>query len=151
MKLIYVFISVFSLLFLYSCATLELKPADFSWPIESVLKIDDNGMASEDRYTFSFNIKPLFYEEMQDSLAYLDREVRIIRNVEGYYFITAQGFKNVYVFLPSEGSLELEEKILISETGLEKPILNQRSPFIELIDGPNKYYLTKSEIQRGEK
>lgn len=151
MKLIYVFISVISLLLLYSCATLELKPADFSWPIESVLKIDDDGMAAEERYTFSFNIKPLFYEEMQDSLAYLDREVRIIRNVEGYYFITAQGFKNVYVFLPSEGSLELEEKILITETGLQKPLFNQRSPFIELIDGTNKYYLTKSEIQRGEK
>ncbi len=151
MKLLYVFITIALSFSIFSCATLELKPADFSWPIESVLKIDDDGNAEEDRYTFSFNIKPLFYEELQDSLAYLDRQVRIIRNTDGYYFITAQGFKNVYVFLPAEGSLQMEEKILVTEAGLEKPIFNQRTPLIELIDGTDKYYLSKSEIVRGEK
>ncbi|MCJ7555053.1 MAG: hypothetical protein MUO34_14365, partial [Ignavibacteriaceae bacterium] len=89
--------------------------------------------------------------ELQDSLAYLDKQVRIIQNVDGYYFITAQGFKNVYVFLPAEGSLQMEYKILITETGLEKPVFNQRSPLIELVDGTDKYYLSKSEIVRGEK
>ena len=131
----------------YSCTSLVLKPADFSWPIEAVLKIDDNGYAQEERYTFSFNIRPLFYEEMEDSLAYLDKEVRIIRNTEGYYFITSAGFKNVYVFESSEGSMEMENKILINEAGLQKPVFNQRIPFIELIDGPDKYYLSKNGLE----
>lgn len=135
----------------YSCASLVLQPADFSWPIESVLKINDEGLAKEDRYTFSFNIKPLFYEEMQDSLAYLDREVRIIRNTEGFYFITAAGFKNVYVFETSDGALEMEKKILVNENGLTKPVFNQRNPFIELVDGQDKYYLTKKGIEESKK
>lgn len=135
----------------YSCASLVLQPADFSWPIESVLKINDEGLAKEDRYTFSFNIKPLFYEEMQDSLAYLDREVRIIRNTEGFYFITAAGFKNVYVFETSDGALEMENKILVNENGLTKPVFNQRNPLIELIDGQDKYYLTKKGIEESKK
>lgn len=151
MKHLKIIVPAFLLLIIYSCSSLVLKPADFSWPIESVLKIDNEGNASEERYTFSFNIKPLFYEELQDSLAYLDKQVRVIRNFEGYYFITSAGFKNVYVFESSEGSFEMETKILIDETGLEKPVFNQRSPLIELIDGTNKYYLTKSEIEGGAK
>lgn len=139
------------ILLTYSCASLVLQPADFSWPVESVLKINDEGLAKEDRYTFSFNIKPLFYEEMQDSLAYLDREVRIIRNTEGFYFITAAGFKNVYVFETSDGALEMENKILVNENGLTNPVFNQRNPLIELIDGQDKYYLTKKGIEEDKK
>src|SRR5690606_14226579 len=107
MKLLRIILSGLAVFILYSCSTLLLKPADFSWPIESVLKVEDDGHASVDRYTFSFNIKPLFYEEMEDSLAYLDREIRVIRNHQGYYFITANDFKNVYVFESSEGEFEL--------------------------------------------
>lgn len=151
MKQKIIIIGFLSLLGLYSCATIELKPADFSWPIESVLKIDDNGNAKEERYTFSFNIKPLFFEEMQDSLAYLDREVRIIRNMEGYYFITASGFRNVYIFKSSEGALLMESKVPVNEDGLQHPVFNQRSPLIELIDGNNKYYLSGNGIERGLK
>lgn len=139
------------LLLTYACSSLMLRPADFSWPVESVLKIDDNGYAKEDRYTFSFNIKPLFYEELQDSLAYLDREVRIIRNKEGFYFITAAGFKNVYVFESSDSALEMEKKILVNENGLTKPVFNQRNPLIELIDGQDKYLLTKKGIEEDKK
>ncbi len=146
-----IIIALLLIIFVYSCSSLVLKPADFSWPIESVLKVNDDGLAEEDRYTFSFNIKPLFYEELQDSLAYLDREVRVIRNTEGFYFITAEGFKNVYVFETTDGALELEKKILINENGLNKPVFNQRNPFIELIDGQNKYYLTKKGIEKDKK
>lgn len=134
-----------------ACSSLILKPADFSWPVESVLKIDDNGYAKEERYTFSFNIKPLFYEEMQDSLAYLDREVRIIRNIDGFYFVTSSGFKNVYVFQSSEGALSLDNKIPVNEAGLSNPFFNQRSPLIELVDGSYKYYLTKKGLEEDKK
>lgn len=134
-----------------ACSTLTLKPADFAWPIESVMPVDDAGIVSENRYSFSFNSKGLFFEEMQDSSAYSGKELRVIRNTEGYYFITSTKFKNVYVFLADEGSMILQNKILISEAGLTKPIFNQRSPNIELVDENNIYNLTKNGIERGEK
>jgi len=81
-----------------ACSVLTLTPANFAWPIESVLQVNDEGEVSEERYSFSFDAKGLYYEEFEDSLAYLDRELRIIRDVQGYYFITGIKFKNVYVF-----------------------------------------------------
>lgn len=151
MKILKIFLPLIFLFTFYACATLELKPADFAWPIESVLKIDDNGNATETRYSFSFNAKPLFFEEMQDSLAFLEKELRVIRDTQGYYFITSNGFKNVYVFESDEGAFELEQKILISEIGIDKPSFNQRAPYIELNDGDKKVYLTKAGIERGGK
>lgn len=132
-----------------ACSSLKLSPAEFAWPIESVLKINDEGIAKEDRYSFSFNTKALFMEEMQDSMAYVGKDLRIIRNNEGYYFITSKGFKNIYIFESSESSLALKEKITINETGLNNPFFNQRNPFIELIDGEFKAYLTKEGLQGG--
>lgn len=132
-----------------ACSSLKLSPAEFAWPIESVLKINDDGIAKEDRYSFSFNTKPLFMEEMQDSMAYVGKDLRIIRNNEGYYFITSKGFKNVYIFESSESSLSLKEKITINETGLNNPFFNQRNPFIELVDGEFKAFLTKEGLQGG--
>lgn len=132
-----------------ACSSLKLSPAEFAWPIESVLKINNDGIAKEDRYSFSFNTKALFMEEMQDSMAYVGKDLRIIRNNEGYYFITSKGFKNVYIFESSESSLSLKEKITITETGLNNPFFNQRNPFIELVDGEFKAYLTKEGLQGG--
>lgn len=132
-----------------ACSSLKLSPAEFAWPIESVLKINNDGIAKEDRYSFSFNTKALFMEEMQDSMAYVGKDLRIIRNNEGYYFITSKGFKNVYIFESSESSLSLKEKITINETGLNNPFFNQRNPFIELVDGEFKAYLTKEGLQGG--
>lgn len=134
-----------------ACSSLKLSPAEFAWPIESVLKINNDGIAKEDRYSFSFDTKALFLEEMQDSMAYVGKDLRIIRNNEGYYFITSKGFKNVYIFEQSESSLSLKEKISINETGLNNPFFNQRNQFIELIDGEFKAYLTKEGLQGGTK
>ena len=63
-----------------ACSVLTLQPSDFAWPVESVLKVDDNGKVTDDRYSFNFNTKGLFYEEFGDSLAYLDRSLRILFN-----------------------------------------------------------------------
>lgn len=134
-----------------ACSTLTLAPAEFSWPIESVLKIDDKGFVKEDRYSFSFNTKPLFLEEMQDSLAYSGKSIRLIRNTDGFYFITAIDFKNVYVFKTDKSALSLENKIQINETGLKNPAFNQRNPFIELIDEGNVYKLSPEGFSGGAK
>jgi hypothetical protein len=47
-----------------------------------------------------------------------------------------------------EGGMKLENKILVSETGLVSPAFNQKSPNIELLDSPNKYLLNNKGIVR---
>lgn len=143
------FSMIFILILLSGCAALILSPADFSWPIENAIKVDERGFIKEDRYTFSINIKPIFYEEFKDSNLALGKEIRIIRNYTGYYFITATNFKNVYVLMPVEGGMKLINKITISEKEpLNSPAFNQKSPNIELIDGTKKYLLNHKGIVR---
>jgi hypothetical protein len=144
-------LSLVFLIFIAACSVLTLQPANFSWPIESVLPIDENGNVTEDRYSVEFNTAGLFYEEFQDSLAYKGKELRLIRDNQGLYFITAAKFKNVYVFKVDEGKMVLNNKIFITEFGLQSPAFNQRDPFIELVDGGKKMNLTGNGIEGGEK
>ena len=137
---------LFLILITAACSVLTLQPANFSWPLESVLPVDDNGEVTGDRYSLEVNTVGLFFEEFQDSLSYKDKEIRMIRDNQGYYFMTASNFKNVYVFKIDEGKLVLENKIFISEFGLKTPAFNQRDPYIELIDGTNKMNLTHKGV-----
>jgi len=134
-----------------ACSVLTLQPANFSWPLESVLPVDDNGNISEDRYSLEVNTIGMFFEEFQDSLSYKSKEVRMIRDNQGFYFLTSTNFKNVYVFKADEGKLVQENKIFISEFGLQNPTFNQRDPYIELVDGTNKMNLTHKGIEGGTK
>lgn len=134
-----------------ACSTLKLSPAEFNWPIESVLKVDDNGFVKDDRYSLSFNTKQLFFEETQDSMSFTGKSIRLIRNVEGYYFMTSTNFKNVYVFSVDKSTLSLENKLLVNETGFKNPVFNQRPPFIELIDDGITYKLTSEGFDGGKK
>ena len=141
------------ILFFAGCSSLVLKPANFDWPVESVLKVDNNGFVQEKRYSFSFDTKELFLTETGDSLGFRNKELRIIRDAKGYYFMVADNFKNVYVFKTGENSLILSNKILISQsTGITNPAFNQRSPYIEFIyDNTKKIYLTNLGIKGGVK
>lgn len=139
------------LIFLFAaCSSLVLKPADFAWPLESVLNVDNEGFVQEERYSLSFNVKGLFFEESGDSTAFLDRNIRIIRNTEGYYFVTSQNFKCVYVFKGINGEMNLSNKIEINEKGMNNPVLNQRPPFVELIDNGVKVLLSNRGIENEE-
>ena len=150
MKLIKIAI-LLSLVVTVACSTLTLKPTNFAWPVESVLKINDDGKVIEDRYAIEFDARGIFFEEFQDSSAFENKKLRMLRDMNGYYFFTSEKFKNVYVFKADEGALVLENKIPVSETGLENPALNQREPYVELIDGNNKLLLTNEGINRTEK
>ncbi len=134
------------LIILTGCSTLTLEPASFGWPLESVVTPDENGFIVIDRYSTKVKIANLFFEETENLSAYNGNEVRVIRNSNGYYFLTAKGFKHVYVFEAENGKMEMESKILISENGLNNPAFNQRDPFIELVDGNESYKLSDSEI-----
>jgi hypothetical protein len=135
---------------LQACSSLNLKPADFSWPVESVLEVNDDGFVTEERYSLSFNTINMFIEETEDSTSHLNKQVRLIRDVKGYYFITSDNFKNVYVFNAYDGGLKLENKILISEAGINNPAFNQRPPYIELLEGGNQHLLSKDGIMNEE-
>lgn len=134
-----------------ACSVLTLQPANFAWPIESVLPVNDEGVVMEERYSIEFNTLGLFYEEFQDSSAYNGNSIRMIRDNVGYYFITAAKFKNVYIFRDEKGALVLHKKILISESGVEDPAFNQRAPYIELIDKDIKLNLTNEGVEGGIK
>ena len=134
MKLIKYFMLLL-ILAIAACSPLALKPADFSWPVESVLQVSDDGFVKEDRHALFFNTQNMFLEETEDSSAHLNQEVRVIRDSKGYYYITANNFKNVYVFNANDGELCLDKKIMISETGISKPAFNQRPPYVELVEG----------------
>lgn len=142
---------VFTGIIITSCSTLTLTPAEFGWPIEGVIKVDNKGFVKEDRSAILFDTKALFLEETQDSLGYAGKTLRVIRNYEGFYFMTAVDFKNVYVFGVDKNSFVLENKIEINETGLKNPAFNQRKPFVELIDDGKTYKLTSEGIDEGEK
>lgn len=84
----------------------------------------------------------MFFEETQDSLSFAGKTIRLIRNNEGYYFMTSNDFKHVYVFSVEKNAFSLQNKILVNETGLSNPAFNQRSPYIELLDDAKIYKLT---------
>jgi hypothetical protein len=141
----------FSFIVLAGCSSLTLRPGDFGWPIESVLKVDEKGMIEDKQYYFSINVKDLLYNETQDSVNISNVTMRIIRDMNGYYFMTASKFKNVYVFEQIEGGLKLMNKILVAQDGIENPAFNQRPPYIQLLNGQNpSILLTNEGILEGE-
>lgn len=132
------FIVAAALMVLAGCSTLTLAPSDFAWPVMSELTADRSGTVREDRYHLSFNIKPLMYEELQDSVNVSGKTVSIIRDRQGFYFVTGPKFKNVYVFQHTAEGLGLSGSFKVSETGLTSPEFNQRPPHIQLLSGKDK-------------
>ena len=142
MKNKFLIIALFVIPLFAACSSLVVKPVNYGWPIENVLTTDGNGMVEEKRHSISFNAAAILKHEFGDSTNVDSKEIRIIRNNEGYYIITAQGFNNVYLFAQGAGLLNLEKKYLLSEVGLKSPIMNQRNTYIELIDGESIYEIT---------
>ncbi|MEQ9266052.1 MAG: hypothetical protein RLN81_12560 [Balneolaceae bacterium] len=121
--------------FLQACnKSFVVKNVNYAQHIESVLTPDSNGVVEDVRYGLSYSILPFQFEEFQDSSKVMISEVRMMRNSDGFYFITADRFKNVYVMKPQKGELKLEKKILVSESGLASPVFNWRKPVVQLID-----------------
>ena len=146
-KIIFVF---FLALIAQGCSTFQISSIDFGWPVEEVLNIDAGGTIQSNRYSFSFSVSQLFLEEKLSADYGKVDKMRVLRNLEGYYFITAQSFKNVYVFYINEGKLILANKITVNEKGLTTPAMNQRSPYIELVDGSNPPLLLTAKGIKGD-
>lgn len=118
-----------------ACSSLSLQQVNYGWPVESVLLVKDDNTVSEGRYAVSFNVGPIAEEEFLNPNALKGKEIRLIRGSEGMYYLTGTGFKVVYVMSPGEGEMTLHRKYEVSESGLKKPALNLRDPYVELLDG----------------
>lgn len=141
-----------ALLLLPSCASLTLQQVDYAWPVESVVKVNQQNIVEEVRYAISFRVAELATEELGDSTALRGTTLRMLRSIEGYYFVTGSRFKNVYVFSPGPSELTMKTKIEVSKTGLKSPALNQRPPYVELLDGKDFRTLLKNDsIEEGKK
>lgn len=135
-----------------SCSTLNIQNVDFSWPVEVVATVSNTNIVSSDRYGLAFSVAAIAQEELQDSSALRNVQVHVLRNGEGFYFVTAAKFKHVYVFRSNAGELSLENAIEIGASPLQSPALNLRTPYVELLDASSpRGMLTHSEIVQGEK
>jgi len=139
-----------AILALSGCASVTLKPVDFSWSYESVLTADAAGYVRAEPKTIAFDASELFRAETKDPAA-AGKTVRIIRSRDGYYFITSPGFRHVYIFTGDNTTLTLHKKVLIAEEGMEKPFFNRRDQGIELVADGRVYLLGKKGIVSGGK
>lgn len=114
--------------------SLTISDVNYGQSLEAVLEPDEDGDVTDARNGIEFNVKPLQFEETEDTSSVTTEEIRMIRGSEGFYFITAPGYKNVYVMAPEANELKLENKIEISEDGLGSPAFNQRDSHIQLVD-----------------
>ena len=147
-----VFVLLFFLLLITSCATIQLDKANFSWPVESELQVDINGNTGDERYSLEFNVENMFNNEFPDKNEQVYTPIRFIRNKMGYYFITSEGFKNVYVFSMKEGVFDLHKIIQISQIPFNSPAFNQRGDFIEFIyNEKSKLKINENGINGGQK
>ena len=136
-----------ALLLISSCSSLKLERVDFGWPVESVVTVSSANKIEDLRYSVSAWVAGLAQEEFQDSTALHGAKLRLLRSAEGYYFLTGPKFKHVYVFSPGPSSLLLNKAIPVSEGGLRNPALNQRPPYVELLDGDSfRTLLTSDDI-----
>lgn len=151
MKLcLHLFISIFISIAFSACG-LTIEGVRYAWPVESVLEVGQTNTIEDGRYGLKFSVAKIAEEEFKDTTALKGKAIRLLRDDEGYYFLSGKGFKNVYVLKPRSGELGLKKKIEVSSTGLQDPALNQRIPYVELIDGTTVVKLTSDGIVEGKK
>ncbi|GAB5408843.1 MAG: hypothetical protein BalsKO_12080 [Balneolaceae bacterium] len=144
---------VLGIFFLQACnKSLVVKNVNYAQQIESVLIPDSDGTVTDVRHGISYSILPFQYEEFQDSSTIQLTEVRMIRNDQGFYFITADKFKHVYVMAPKKGELKLLKKIFVDEAGLYSPAFNWRESVVQLINNSTEVVILLNEkgIYKGE-
>lgn len=150
MKVLYaILICTSSLLWISSCnKSLVIENVNYAQNVESVLVPNEEGVVTDIRNNISFSIIPIIHKEFGKNSSLNINEIRLIRNQNGFYFITAHHFKNVYVFMPVENELKLKKTIAISDNEIQKPIFNWRNPYIEILslENGNSLFLTEKGI-----
>ncbi|MCH8567535.1 MAG: hypothetical protein LAT67_04700 [Balneolales bacterium] len=137
----------FALLLSACSSRVAIQDVNFAQPIEVVAQTNAQGQFEDVRSGLTFNVLPMLEKEGIELSAFSGAEVRFIRNHQGYYFVTAAGFRNVYVMQVRENELRSTNIIRVSDNRLQGPAFNQRNPLIQLIDGDRIINLTKNGIQ----
>lgn len=128
-------ICVVAALLLTGCKqSMVISQVDYSQSIESVLQPDEDGTVEDKKNGLKFNIKPIQFAETQDTSSVTTKQVRYIRGQEGYYYLTAPAYKNVYVMAPEKSKLVLKETLKVSDEGISEPAFNQRLSHIQLLN-----------------
>ena len=74
-------VGVLGVLLLMACGSkLTLQRVDYSQPLETVVEPTDNGKINDMKHGLSFNIKPIQYQETQDTSSVTTDRVHLIRN-----------------------------------------------------------------------
>ena len=144
-RLVKICLAPAALLVISSCSSLKMDRVDFGWPVERVVTVSSANKIEDLRYSVSAWVAGLAQEEFQDSTALHGAKLRLLRSSEGYYFLTGPRLKHVYVFSPGPSSLILNKSIPVAEGGLRNPALNQRTPYVEVVDGDNFHVLLTSD------
>jgi hypothetical protein len=150
MKKTLTFIGIIASFLIVGCSSLQLQPADFSWAAEEIVDVGAKGMVDAKRYSVAFNVNALLAKEFAaDTMAAQNtKEVRLIRDKAGFYYLTGKKFKNVYVLAQSDGALSVSTTLTISaEKAMDDPKFDQKDSYIELWNGKDKYQLTKGGAQ----
>jgi hypothetical protein len=136
---------------LSSCSSLKIDQVQFGWPVESVMTVTNANLVLDGYHGLSFSVAGIAKEEFQDTTALVGKQIRLLRSNEGFYFLTGQKFHNVYVLAPGAHELSLRSKIAVSPGGLQDPALNQRPPYVQVLDGKNlQKLLTSDDIVEGK-
>ncbi len=133
-----------------ACGT-TIDGVRYAWPVESVLAVGNDNVVEDGRHALKFSVGAIAEKEFADSTSLRGKEIRLLRNNEGFYFLTGKKFKNVYVLSSGTGTLRVKSQIEVAPRGLEDPALNQRLPYVELIDGKLIVKLTEDDILEGKK
>ncbi|MDX1587252.1 MAG: hypothetical protein R3222_10920 [Balneolaceae bacterium] len=151
-RIFYVLIVVLVLgvLFTGCQQSLVISQVDYAQPVESVLEPDSTGKVEDIRSGLSFNILSLQHAETGDSSSVHTEQIRLLRGKEGYYYITAENYRHVYVMAPEKSSLKLVRKVKIDEDGIKKPALNQREGYVLLLsrETDRTYQITPEGIRQ---
>jgi hypothetical protein len=135
---------------LTACGT-TIDGVRYAWPVESVLTVGNNNLVEDGRHALTFSVAAIAEKEFADSTSLRGKEIRLLRDTEGFYFLTGKKFKNVYVLRPGTGTLRVCSQIEVAPRGLEDPALNQRLPYIEMVDGKMVVRLNKDDIVEGKR
>ncbi|PID28313.1 MAG: hypothetical protein CR982_04500 [Candidatus Cloacimonadota bacterium] len=141
--------SIFYKLFIFSflimtisCSkNIVVKDVDYGWALEKVIKVSKDTKKVKRPDLFKFD--PIYFFQAEDVLLGSNNSLRIIRDREGFYFVTSNMFKNVYVLAWAEGGLELINKIDLGVENLEKPFFNQKGDYIILVNKNREFKLNR--------
>ena len=124
-----------TLMLLAGCKqSLVISQVDYSRPLETVISPTEGGMIIDKKHGLKFSMMPLQYAETEDTSSVTTKEIRYIRGESGLYYLTAPTYTHVYLMMPAKNEMKVEKRIMISETGIEKPAFNQRDSFIQLVN-----------------